>query len=209
MQQTPSATLSSTDALARLQRHIKQSIETKQRLAERCGDDILAAAEHIACCFKQNGKLLLCGNGGSAADAQHLAAEFVSVLTQSFLRPGLPAIALTTDSSILTASANDFGFEGIFSRQLQALGRPGDVLLGLSTSGNSENVIRAICYAREHGIFTVVLTGESGGKMATLADLAIRVPSSVTAHIQESHLMIGHILCDLSERAVFPPGTTA
>jgi len=209
MQQTPSAILSSTDALARLQRHIKQSIETKQRLAERCGDDILAAAEHIARCFQQNGKLLLCGNGGSAADAQHLAAEFVSVLTQSFLRPGLPAIALTTDSSILTASANDFGFEGIFSRQVQALGRPGDVLLGLSTSGNSENVIRAICYAREHGIFTVVLTGESGGKMATLADLAIRVPSSVTAHIQESHLMIGHILCDLSERVVFPPGTTA
>src|SRR5277367_192283 len=156
MQQTPSATLSSTDALARLQRHIKQSIETKQRLAERCGDDILAAAEQIARCFQQNGKLLLCGNGGSAADAQHLAAEFVSVLTQSFLRPGLPAIALTTDSSILTASANDFGFEGIFARQVQALGRPGDVLLSLSTSGNSENVIRAICYAREHGIFTKI-----------------------------------------------------
>ena len=173
MQQSPSETVLATDALARLESHIKESIATKQRLLERCGDDILAAAERIALCFRQDGKLLLCGNGGSAADAQHLAAEFVSVLTQSFLRPGLPAIALTTDSSVLTASANDFGFEGIFARQVQALGRRGDVLLGLSTSGNSENVIRAICYAREHGIFTVVLTGESGGKMATLADLAI------------------------------------
>jgi D-sedoheptulose 7-phosphate isomerase len=207
MQRTLSASLLATDALARLQNHVQQSIDTKQRLVERCGDEILAAAEQIALCFQQGGKLLLCGNGGSAADAQHLAAEFVSVLTQSFLRPGLPAMALTTDSSILTASANDFGFEGIFSRQVQALGRAGDVLLGLSTSGNSENVIRAICYAREHGIFTIVLTGESGGKMAGLANLAIRVPSAVTAHIQESHLMIGHILCDLSERAVFPPDT--
>jgi D-sedoheptulose 7-phosphate isomerase len=207
MQRTLSASLLATDALARLQNHVKQSIDTKQRLVERCGDEILAAAEQIAFCFQQGGKLLLCGNGGSAADAQHLAAEFVSVLTQSFLRPGLPAMALTTDSSILTASANDFGFEGIFSRQVQALGRAGDVLLGLSTSGNSENVIRAICCAREHGIFTIVLTGESGGKMAGLANLAIRVPSAVTAHIQESHLMIGHILCDLSERAVFPPDT--
>src|SRR5271165_229878 len=207
MQQSPSETVLATDALARLENHIKESIATKQRLLERCGDDILAAAERIALCFRQDGKLLLCGNGGSAADAQHLAAEFVSVLTQSFLRPGLPAIALTTDSSVLTASANDFGFEGIFARQVQALGRRGDVLLGLSTSGNSENVIRAICYAREHGIFTVVLTGESGGKMAAQADRAIRVPSAITAHIQESHLMIGHILCDLSERAVYPPGT--
>src|SRR5271168_3406107 len=209
MQQTPAMTLLRSGALERLQSHVKESIETKQRLVARCSEEILLAADRIALCFKQHGKLMLCGNGGSAADAQHLAAEFVSVLTQSFLRPGLPAIALTTDSSILTASANDFGFEGIFARQVQALGRPGDVLLSLSTSGNSENVIRAICYAREHGIFTIVLTGEAGGKMAALADLAIRVPSSVTAHIQESHLMIGHILCDLSERAVFPPGTTA
>jgi len=207
MHQTQTTTLLGADALERLQSHVKQSIETKQRLVGRCTDEILAAADRIALCFQQGGKVLLCGNGGSAADAQHLAAEFVSVLTQSFLRPGLPAIALTTDSSILTASANDFGFEGIFARQVQALGRPGDVLLGLSTSGNSENVIRAIRYAGEHQIFTIALTGDSGGKMAALANLAIRVPSSVTAHIQESHLMIGHILCDLSERAVFPPGT--
>jgi len=207
MQPTQTTNLLRSDALERLQDHVKRSIETKQRLVGRCTDEILAAAERIALCFHEGGKLLLCGNGGSAADVQHLAAEFVSVLTQSFIRPGLPAIALTTDSSILTASANDFGFEGIFARQVQALGRPGDVLIGLSTSGNSENVIRAIRYASEHEILTIALTGESGGKMAALASLAIRVPSSVTAHIQESHLMIGHILCDLSERAVFPPGT--
>lgn len=206
MQQTQTMTLLGADALQRLQSHVQQSIETKQRLAVRCTGDILAAADRIAQCFRQGGKVLLCGNGGSAADVQHIAAEFVSVLTQSFLRPGLPAIAMTTDSSILTASANDFGFEGIFERQLQALGRPGDVLLGLSTSGNSENVVRALRYASEHQIHSIVLTGESGGKMAPLANLAIRVPSGVTAHIQESHLMIGHILCDLSERAVFPPG---
>ena len=207
MQQTQTMTLLGADALQRLQSHVQQNIETKQRLAVRCTGDILAAADRIAQCFRQGGKVLLCGNGGSAADVQHIAAEFVSVLTQSFLRPGLPAIAMTTDSSILTASANDFGFEGIFERQLQALGRPGDVLLGLSTSGNSENVVRALRYASEHQIYSIVLTGESGGKMAPLANLAIRVPSGVTAHIQESHLMIGHILCDLSERAVFPPGT--
>jgi phosphoheptose isomerase len=206
MQETPAMTLLGTGALERLQSHVKESIETKQRLVTRCADEILAAADRVALCFQQGNKLLLCGNGGSAADVQHLAAEFVSVLTQSFLRPGLPAIALTTDSSVLTASANDFGFEGIFARQVQALGRAGDVLICLSTSGNSENVLRAIQCAREREIYTIVLTGESGGKMAGKADLAIRVPSSVTAHIQESHLMIGHIVCDLSERALFPPG---
>lgn len=206
MQQTPAMTLLRSGARERLQSHVKESIETKQRLLAHCSEEILAAADRIALCFRQGNKLLLCGNGGSAADVQHLAAEFVSVLTQSFLRPGLPAIALTTDSSVLTASANDFGFEGIFARQVQALGRAGDVLMGLSTSGNSENVIRALAAAREREIYTIVLTGESGGKMAAKADLAIRVPSDVTAHIQESHLMIGHIVCDLCERAVFPPG---
>src|SRR5271166_6189413 len=180
MPQTPSETVLATDALARLENHIKESIATKQRLLERCGDDILAAAERIALCFRQDGKLLLCGNGGSAADAQHLAAEFVSVLTQSFLRPGLPAIALTTDSSVLTASANDFGFEGIFARQVQALGRRGDVLIGISTSGNSKNIVQAVHSASEHGILSILLTGESGGVLADMADLAIRVPAHLT-----------------------------
>ena len=128
-------------------------------------------------------KLLFCGNGGSASDCQHIAAEFVSVLTQQFLRPGLPAIALTTESSILTASANDFGFEGVFARQVQALGTPGDVLIGMSTSGNSVNVIRALEYARAHGMktagFTVCLRRRD---MVPVCDVCLRVPSAVTRY---------------------------
>jgi D-sedoheptulose 7-phosphate isomerase len=195
------------DALERLRRHVAGSIEAKQRLLDRCADEILEAAGQIAACFRRGGKVLLCGNGGSAADAQHIAAEFVSLLTTSFTRPGLPAVALTTDTSFLTASANDFGFEGVFARQVQALGRPADVLIGISTSGNSENVMRALECGRLSGLHTIALTGDSGGKMAALADLAIRVPSAVTAHVQEAHILIGHILCDLAERAVFPPDT--
>lgn len=200
--------LAGVDAIDRLRRHVAGSIETKQRLVECCSGQILAAAELMITCFQQGGKILLCGNGGSAADAQHIAAEFVSVLTQSFLRPGMPAIALTTDTSVLTASANDFGFEGIFARQVQALGRPGDVLIGISTSGNSKNIVQAVHSAREQGIFSILLTGESGGILAGTADLSIRVPASQTQYIQESHIMIGHILCDLCERAVFPSDST-
>jgi D-sedoheptulose 7-phosphate isomerase len=207
-QPTQSPDLAGADAIDRLRRHVEGSIETKRRLVESCSVQILAAAERMITCFQKGGKILLCGNGGSAADAQHLAAEFVSVLTQTFLRPGMPAIALTTDSSVITASANDFGFEGIFSRQVQALGRPGDVLIGISTSGNSKNIVQAVHSAREQGIFSILLTGESGGILAGAADLAIRVPSSQTQYIQESHVMIGHILCDLCERAVFPTDST-
>ncbi len=191
-------------AASRLRTHLLGSISTKQQLLKYCEQEILGAAAHIAECLRQGGKVLLCGNGGSAADAQHVAAELVSVLTVDYLRPGLPAIALTTDTSVLTASANDFGFAGIFERQVQALGRPGDVLVGISTSGNSENVLRAMRYARENGLRTVALTGCSGGKLAPLADAAIRVPSTVVQHIQEAHITIGHILCDLVERAVCP-----
>jgi D-sedoheptulose 7-phosphate isomerase len=201
---TLTSSLAGSDAVERMRRHILGSIETKQRVLEQCGDQILAAAERMTLCFQGGGKILLCGNGGSAADAQHLAAEFVSVLTQTFLRPAMPAIALTTDTSILTASANDFGFDGVFARQVQALGRPGDVLIGITTSGNSTNVVRAVQYARENGISSIVLTGETGGVLEGIADLAIFVPSSLTQHIQEAHGMIGHILCDLCERALYP-----
>jgi len=155
---------------------------------------ILSAAELMVVSLASGGKVLLCGNGGSAADWQHIAAEFVSVLNQSFLRPGLAAIALTTDTSILTASANDFGFAGIFERQTQALGRPGDVLVGLSTSGNSENVLRAFAYAGEHGIKTIGLTGMPGGRFLESCDVCIRVPAESAQFIQESHIMIGHII---------------
>jgi len=185
----------------RLRRHVLGSIATKQRLLAFCHQPILEAAAMIKAAFQAGGKLMLCGNGGSAADAQHIAAEFVSVLTQSFLRPGLPAIALTTNTSILSACANDFGFEGVFARQVQALGRPGDVLLGISTSGNSANVLRAFEYARAHEIRTIALAGR-GGALPELAEIAIRVPADSTQYIQESHVLIGHILCDLVERSL-------
>jgi D-sedoheptulose 7-phosphate isomerase len=143
-----------------------------------------------------------CGNGGSASDAQHIAAEFVSVLSQDFQRPGLAAIALTTDSSVLTASANDFGFAGVFERQVQALGRPGDMVIGISTSGNSENVLRAVAYARSHGMRTIGLTGSSQCKLAETAEIVLRAPSPVTRFIQETHIMMGHILCELVEQSL-------
>lgn len=189
-------------ARERLRRHVEGSIATKQRLIAECESSMIAAAEAITTSLQSGGKLLLCGNGGSAADCQHIAAEFVSVLNQSFLRPGLPAIALTTDTSILTASANDFGFEGIFERQVQALGRPGDVLIGISTSGNSANVLRALTYARNHGICAIGLTCAGGGKMAASCDISLRAPSDVTQFIQESHITMGHILCDLVEQSL-------
>ncbi len=179
-----------------------ESIATKQRLLSACETEILSASARVAASLRSGGKLLLCGNGGSAADCQHVAAELVSVLTQDHPRPGLAAIALTTDSSFLTASANDFGFDGVFERQVQALGRPGDTVMGISTSGNSENVLRAIRYGRRHEIATIALTGEHGGKLLGEAEICIRVPSRVVMHIQESHLMIGHIICDLVERAL-------
>src|SRR5579863_10102207 len=189
------------DASAQVRRHIETSIETKRRVLD-CGiEGILEAARVMTEGLATGHKLLLCGNGGSAADAQHIAAEFVSVLDQNFPRPGLAAVALTTDSSILTASANDFGYGGVFERQVQALGRPGDVVIGISTSGNSENVLRAIQHARTHEMRTIALMGESG-KLAEAAEIAIRAPSSVTQFIQEAHIMIGHILCELVERSL-------
>ena len=150
--------------------------------------------------------LLICGNGGSAADAQHLATEFVSTLTIDNPRPSIPAVALTTDSSLLTAIANDFGVEGVFARQVEALGRAGDVLIAISTSGNSANVVRAAERARSQDLRVIALTGASGGTLAPLAEAAIRVPSTVTAHIQECHLAVEQLLALLVERALYPRG---
>jgi D-sedoheptulose 7-phosphate isomerase len=183
--------------------YLRGSAETKRRAAEECADAILAAADLIAQAFRSANKVLICGNGGSAADCQHMAAEFVSRLTHAFDRPGLPAIALTTDTSFLTAFANDCGFEGIFERQVQALGRPGDVLIGISTSGNSANVVRAVRRARRDALRSVVLTG-ARGQLAALADVAISVPSTDTQHIQETHLAIEHLICWFVERDLFP-----
>lgn len=171
---------------------------------DRCTDDIVAAAEVLVGSFRAGGKLLICGNGGSAADAQHLATEFVSTLTIDHPRPSIPAIALTTDTSLLTALANDFGVEGMFARQLEALGHPGDVLLAISTSGSSANVVRAAERAKELDLRVVALTGETGGSLAPVADVAIRVPSRTTAHIQECHLAIEQLLALLVERELYP-----
>lgn len=186
-------------AEAVIREHLKRSAETKLRTADACAADIERAAVLIADAFKAGGKLLICGNGGSAADAQHMAAELVSRLTREFERPGLPALALTTDSSILTAYANDFDFAGVFARQVQALGRRGDVLLGISTSGSSANVVNAVRQARACGMTVVSLTGE-GGELAELSDVSVRVPAAETSHIQEAHLAIEHLLCYLVER---------
>ena len=190
------------DAAARMREHVETSIATKQKLLAGDMEPILQAARLMVECLTGGGKLMLCGNGGSAADAQHIAAEFTSTLNHHHPRPGMAAIAMTTDSSFVTAHSNDFGFENIFARQVQALGRAGDVILGFSTSGNSENVVSALEYGRAHGMRAIALTGEGGGKMAGLADVAVRVPSSVTQYIQESHIMIGHILCDLVEQSM-------
>jgi phosphoheptose isomerase len=188
--------------LARAQAHLIESAEIKRQTAEKCIDSIVAAASLIADTFRSGGKVLLCGNGGSAADCQHMATEFVSRLTKDFERPGLPAIALTTDTSFLTGFSNDFSFEGVFERQVQALGKPGDLLIGISTSGNSANVVNAVEVARQAKMQAIVLTGK-GGRLGWMATISITVPSSNTQYIQEAHLAIEHILCELVEHHIF------
>ena len=193
------------DGGERFRRPVRGSIKTEQLLLAQCERDILASAAAIASCFQNGGKILLCGNGGSAADVQHIAAEFVSAFKQAFQRPGLSANALTTYTPVLTASANAFGFEGVFARQVQALGRPGDVRMGISTSGNSENVLRAVNYANANAITTIAFTGAGGGKLGSAVSLCVRVPATSTQYILESHIMIGHILCDLVEQSLHFP----
>jgi phosphoheptose isomerase len=184
-------------------KYFRESAAVKQRTPEFCMKALVSAAGLIADSMRAGGKLLLCGNGGSAADCQHMAAEFTSRLTADFVRPGLAAISLTTDTSFLTACANDFHFECIFARQLQALGKPGDVLLGISTSGNSKNVNHAVEIAQRMNVRTIALTGASGGRLKELVDVAICVPSDNTQHVQETHLAIEHIICHLVERDLF------
>jgi D-sedoheptulose 7-phosphate isomerase len=168
---------------------------------------LLALVEEIArkcvAVLRADGKILLAGNGGSAADAQHLAGEFVSRL--AFDRPGLSAFALTTDTSVLTAIGNDYGYEKLFSRQVNAVGKPGDIFFGISTSGRSPNILAALQECRSKGITTVGMTGQSGGDMLPLCDYAIRIPSGETPKIQEGHIMLGHIICALVERDMFTP----
>ena len=184
--------------------HLTESAAVKLRLAESAASGaIIEAARHMARAVAGGGKIMLCGNGGSAADSQHIAAEFTGRLRSSMERPGIPAIALTTDTSFLTSRANDYGFDGVFERLLDGLGRAGDVLIGISTSGSSLNIVRAISRAREKDIFTVGFLGGSGGILAGIVDLPIIVPSESTQHIQESHIAVGHILCELIEEMLY------
>lgn len=159
------------------------------------------AAEATASALKAGHKLMVAGNGGSAADAQHLVAEFVSRLVED--RPAMRAVALTTDTSILTAIGNDYGYERVFARQIEALGQAGDVFMGISTSGNSPSVLRALELSRKMGIATIGLTGSSGGKMPPLCDYCVRIPSDVTMYIQQAHLALEHIFCMMVERSYF------
>ena len=189
--------------IAKIENYFTESIDVKQQVLAECREAILAAADIIGDAFDRGKKLLLCGNGGSAADCQHMAAEFTSRLTLDFVRPGLPAIALTCDSSFLTAYANDFDFPGVFARGVEALGKPGDVLLGISTSGNSKNVVQAVHQAKQYGMRTIALTGAGGGKLGDIVDVVVSVPSKATQHIQEAHLAIEHLICHFVERQVF------
>ncbi|MBL0121402.1 MAG: phosphoheptose isomerase [Betaproteobacteria bacterium] len=189
---------------ARISRHFQDSIETKQRVVAALTPHIAAASHAMVDCLRQGGKILSCGNGGSAGDSQHFAAELVGRFERE--REPLAAVALTTDSSILTAVANDYSFDEIFSKQVRALGMPGDILFGISTSGNSKNVVAAIAAAHAKGMHVVGMTGRSGGKIASLmqsGDVLLNVDSQVTTRIQEVHLLTLHCLCDAIDNLMF------
>jgi len=180
----------------------QESIETKRKFFDSNAEKIDAAADIIIESLASGGKLMIFGNGGSAADAQHIAAELVNRLGRD--HPPIAAIALTTDTSILTSVANDASFDDLFERQLLALGRRGDVVLAISTSGNSPNVLQAVCAAGERGMKTIGLTGKGGGELARICNLALIVDSDSTQRIQETHITVGHILCELIEDALYP-----
>lgn len=185
---------------------IESSISTKQKLFEN--KELIKLIETVSKviieAYKKGNKTLIAGNGGSAADAQHIAGEFVSRFY--FDRPGIPSIALTTDTSILTAIGNDYGYEKLFARQVQANGVSGDIFIGISTSGNSTNIIEALKECKKQKIISIGLTGEHGGEMSTLCDYCIKVPSTETPRIQEVHILIGHLICAVVEEAIFGKG---
>ena len=183
--------------------YINDSIKTKALILkdEKFLSNISLIAEKIIDCYKNEGKVLIAGNGGSAADAQHIAAEFVSKFY--FDRPGLPAIALNVNTSILTAIGNDYGYEKVFSRQVQTNGNKGDVFIGISTSGNSKNIIEAIKEAKSNGLITVGFAGENPCEMDKICDYILKIPSCETPKIQESHIMIGHIICAIVEKEMY------
>jgi D-sedoheptulose 7-phosphate isomerase len=180
---------------------LEDSIDVKRRFINENLDSIIKGVDMLSSCLASGHKILIFGNGGSAADAQHIAAEFVNRF--QIERPPMAALALTTDTSIITSIGNDYHFDDIFSKQIMALGRKDDVAIGISTSGNSKNVINAVHAAKDIGIYAIGLTGR-GGELAMCADLVFSVKSDITARIQETHITLGHILCDLVDRTLFP-----
>ncbi|MCB1836793.1 MAG: phosphoheptose isomerase [Alcanivoracaceae bacterium] len=191
-------------SLQRVRQLFAESIETKMKAAEVLPDAIIAAGQCMVECLLNGGKILSCGNGGSAGDAQHFSSELLNRFERE--RPALPAVALTTDASTVTSIANDYSYNEIFSKQIRALGNQGDVLLAISTSGNSANVVQAIQAAHDRGMKVVSLTGRDGGKMAGMAapgDVEVRVPAQSTARIQEVHLLVIHALCDHIDQQLF------
>ncbi len=182
---------------------LDESAETKIKMKAACQDSILRSVDLIVQAFKNGNKLLLCGNGGSAADCQHIATEFMIRLSHHIQRPALPAIALTTDSSNLTAGGTDIGFENVFARNVEGLGNSGDVLLAISTSGNSPNVIQAIGAAKKKNISVIAFLGGTGGKMKDLVDIPVIIPSGNTQRIQEGHITSAHIICELVEEELY------
>jgi D-sedoheptulose 7-phosphate isomerase len=182
---------------------LNESSRTKINILNNCMDDILKAVELLSNAFRAGKKLLLCGNGGSAADCQHIATELVIRLSHNIDRPALPAISLTTDSSNLTAGANDIGYENVFMRSVQGLGNEGDILLAISTSGNSQNIVKAAETAKSKKMKTIGFLGGTGGKLKPLVDLSIIIPASNVQRIQEGHITVAHIICELVEDELY------
>ena len=182
---------------------LKESSEVKLLIEKKCSADIIKSIDILVESLKNGKKLLLCGNGGSAADSQHIAAEFIIRLSHDLNRPAIPAIALTTDTSILTAGGNDIGYENVFARTVEGLGNEGDILIAISTSGNSENVIKAVDTAKSKGMKIIGFLGGRGGKLKDLVDVAVIIPSPSTGRIQEGHITVAHIICEAVERKLY------
>ena len=182
---------------------LAESSETKINILKECSEDILAAANILTEAYRNGNKLLLCGNGGSAADCQHIATELMIRLSHHVERPALPAIALTTDTSNLTAGGNDIGYENVFARNVEGLGNKDDVLLAISTSGNSANVVKAVDMAKSKGMKVIGFLGGSGGKLKSMVDLPVVIPSPNTQRIQEGHITVAHIICEIVEEELY------